>query len=72
MPSAMNAPLAVPCSTSPAATASTPVSEPTSSAVPELLPTARRQAGRSAPLNLTISGSVARPREAFSAKEYVT
>ena len=38
-------------------------------AVPVQSLTARRQAGRSVALNLTNSGSVARPREALSANE---
>ena len=42
-----------------------PAARPTIKAVPVQFATARRQVGRSVPLNLIISGSVARPRDAL-------
>lgn len=45
---------------------------PTTTAVPVLSATARRQVGRYVALNLTMSGSVAKPRDTLSMKPYVT
>ena len=50
-----------------AASTQAPATRPTITAVPVHLATARRQVGTCVPLNLTISGSVARPRDALSA-----
>ena len=56
------------------ATASTtsPEATPTTAASPLLCATARFQVGWSTAVNLTISGSVASPRDAFSTNGYVT
>ncbi len=68
-PSARKALLAVPPSSAATPSAQAPDTRPTAAAVPVQFATARRQAGRSALLNLTSSGSVARPREALSTNE---
>ena len=66
-PSARKADLAAPLSTVVTASTQAPVTTPTTPAVPVQLPTARRHVWRSTPLNLTSSGSEARPRDAFRA-----
>ena len=66
-PSARNAARPAPPSNAAAASTQAPAAKPTTAAVPVQPATARRHVGRSVPLNLTISGSVARPRDAVSA-----
>ena len=63
----MKASLVVPFSATAATSTQAPSTRPTTAAVPVQLLTARRQIGRFMPLNLTSSGSVARPRDALSA-----
>ena len=66
-PSAKKASLAGPSSRAAATSTTEPVARPAITAVPVHITTARRQVGRSVPLNLTSSGSVARPRDALRA-----
>ena len=68
-PIATKATFAVPPSSTAKASIAAPPTRPTASAVPVQLLTARRQARVWAPLNLTRSGSVDSPREAFSTNE---
>ena len=67
-PSARNAIRVVPLSSAATVRMMAPVVRPTVKAVPVHLVMARRHVGMSVPLNLTRSGSVARPRDALSAK----
>ena len=48
------------------------MTKPMASAVPAQLAAARRQVGRSVPLNLIKIGSMASPRDALIANPYVT
>ena len=68
-PSARKARPGVPPSSAAATSAHAPVIRPVTRAVPVHCATARRQLFTPVPLNLTSSGSVARPREAVSANE---
>ena len=67
----MKASPVVPPTSDPATNAQTPEARPTSSAVPVLPAVARRQIGRSVPLNLIRRGSMDRPRDALSANPNV-